>query len=110
MAARLERETTHQIQSKTGRLIDALQALAILDACDIASELAKDVILFRTSEMRFMLSEVSDLLRSEAVFRNCARLSYLLLDLEQRLSAMPLMPVEFCALQRIQCETPFISI
>lgn len=82
----LPRQTHDRIQSKAGRLIDALQARAIFDARKIATELTKDLALFGTSEAQSTLSEVSDLLQSEAVFSNCDRLSYLLLDLEQKLN------------------------
>lgn len=82
----LPRQTNDRIHSQAGRLIDALQARAIFDARKIATELAKDLSLFGTSETRSTLSKVSDLLQSEAAFNNCDRLSYLLLDLEQKLN------------------------
>jgi hypothetical protein len=83
-------ETTERIQSKAGRLIDALQARALCDARAIAAELTWDLDLVGTSETQSSISAVCDLLQSDAVFSNCDRLSHLLLDLEQKLSVMPL--------------------
>lgn len=79
-------QTHDRIQSKPGRLIDALQARAIFDARKIATELTKDLALFGPSEAQSKLSEVSDLRQSEALFTNLDRLSYLLQDLEQKLN------------------------
>ena len=82
-------DATDGIQSKAGRLIHALQARALCDARALAAELARDLDLFGTRETRASMSEVCDLVQSDAVFSNCDRLSYLLLDLEQQLSVMP---------------------
>lgn len=81
----LGRDATDRIQSKAGRLIDSLQARALCDARALAAELTRDLDLFGTSDTRSAISAVCDLLRSDAVFSNCDRLSYLLLDLEQKL-------------------------
>ena len=105
----LERETTDRIRSKAGRLIDALQARAILDAREITAELSNDLDIFGTSETRSTLSELSALLASDRVFSNCDRLSYLLLDLEHRLSATPMASVASSVLQGLPCERPFFS-
>ena len=85
----LGHRATSRMQSKTGRLIHALQARALSDARAIAAELTRDLDLCGTSETRSTILEVCDLLQSDAVFSNCDRLSYLLLDLEQKLSVMP---------------------
>jgi hypothetical protein len=83
------RDAPDGIQSKAGRLIDALQARALSDARALADELTRDLDVFGTSETRSTILEICDLLRSDAVFSNCERLSYLLLDLEQKLGVMP---------------------
>ena len=49
-------QTHDRIQSKPGRLIDALQARAIFDARKIATELTKDLALFGPSEAQSKLS------------------------------------------------------
>ena len=85
----LRRQTTEGIQSKAGRLIDALQARALCDARAIAAELTRDLDLLGTRETQSTISAVCDLLQSDAVFSDCDRLSYLLLDLEQKLRVMP---------------------
>lgn len=95
----LEHETTDRIRSKAGRLIDALQARAILDAREITAELSNDLDIFGTSETRSTFSELSALLASDAVFSNCDRLSYFLLDLEHRFSATPMASVGSSVLQ-----------
>jgi len=94
----LRKQANEGIQSKTGCLIDTLQARALFDARQIAAELTSDLELVGMSEARSVLSEVSALLESDTVFSNCDRLTYLLLDLERMLGAMPQPPSEFCVL------------
>lgn len=96
LASWLESQTSDRILSKAGRLIDLLQARSISEAREIAAELSNDLDRVGTSETRSALSELSDLLESDAVFDNCDRPSYLLLDLEHRLSAPVNRSVEFC--------------
>jgi|SRR5581483_929458 len=86
----LGRQASNRMRSETGRLIHVLQARALSDARAIAAELARDLDLFGTSETRSTISQIGDLLQSDAVFSDCDRLSYLLLELEQQLSVMPL--------------------
>jgi|SRR5579884_1285042 len=100
MVSRLGREATDRLQAKTARLIGALQARALLDAREITAELMTDLNSLEASETRSRLSEVSDLLQSDAVFGNCDRLSYLLLDLEQRISVPSLPPDGYPVLPR----------
>ena len=92
----LRLQVDDQIRSKTGRLIHALQARAIFDARQIAAELAQDLELIGTSEARCTLSEVSELLLSDAVFNQCDRLSVLLLDLEQKFTVTHLPVLQLC--------------
>lgn len=65
-------QTTDQIQSKAGCLIDALQARALSDAPAIAAELTGDLDLFGTSETQSTISEIAQISSSFAPRRCCA--------------------------------------
>ncbi len=94
MLSRVQCEATDRLQAKTVRLIGALQAR------EITADLMKDLSFLGASETRSTLSELSDLLQSDAVFSNCDRLSNLLLDLEQRVSVPSLSPDGFTVFPR----------
>ena len=65
-------QTTDQIQSKAGCLIDALQARALSDAPAIAAELTGDLDLFGTSETQSAISGSAQISSSFAPRRCCA--------------------------------------